>query len=350
MIEQIGNALSFYAFFVASKQGKTGLTVTTDVYNPAGSLVVNGGSASAVGGGIYKYTLASGSVTAEGEYIAIFKTADGTVDAQHIPALWVVGRGGVEDLDAAISSRSSHTAANVRTEMDASSTKLANLDAAISTRLATAGYTAPDNASVTAIKAKTDLLPASPAATGDIPTVGAVADAVWDELLAGHAGAGSAGAGLSAAGSAGDPWSTVVPGDYEAGTAGARFALIGTARVTVTSPVAANGTIALRQGDSYTTESGFPLEATETTGAWQAFVGLDAQFEVRATTGSGAVKLTAGAEIVDVDGTTALARVELTSEETATLKAGTYRFDVEVTVTGEEVRTIWAGTLTVAAD
>jgi hypothetical protein len=33
-----------------------------------------------------------------------------------------------------------------------------NLDAAVSSRLATAGYTAPDNASVTAIKAKTDSL------------------------------------------------------------------------------------------------------------------------------------------------------------------------------------------------
>lgn len=47
-----------------------------------------------------------------------------------------------------------------------------------------------------------------------------IADAVWDELLAGHADAGSAGAALSAAGSAGDPWSTPLPGAYGAGTAG----------------------------------------------------------------------------------------------------------------------------------
>lgn len=37
-------------------------------------------------------------------------------------------------------------------------TALVNLDVAVSTRLATAGYTAPDNAGVTAIKAKTDSL------------------------------------------------------------------------------------------------------------------------------------------------------------------------------------------------
>jgi hypothetical protein len=49
---------------------------------------------------------------------------------------------------------------------------------------------------VAAIKAKTDTLPASPAATGDIPTAAAVADAVWDEALSGHVTSGSAGAGL----------------------------------------------------------------------------------------------------------------------------------------------------------
>lgn len=36
---------------------------------------------------------------------------------------------------------------------------------------------------IAAIKAKTDNLPAAPAATGDIPTAGTIADAVWDEPL-----------------------------------------------------------------------------------------------------------------------------------------------------------------------
>jgi hypothetical protein len=52
------------------------------------------------------------------------------------------------------------------------------LDVDVSTRLATSGYTAPDNASVTAIKAKTDNLPAAPAAVGDIPTASQNATAV----------------------------------------------------------------------------------------------------------------------------------------------------------------------------
>lgn len=73
---------------------------------------------------------------------------------------------------------------------------------------------------IAAIKAKTDNLPANPAAVSDIPTANAIADQVWDEAIAGHAGVGSTGAALAAAGSAGDPWSTTLPGAYGAGTAG----------------------------------------------------------------------------------------------------------------------------------
>jgi len=50
------------------------------------------------------------------------------------------------------------------------STKAGYLDVAVSTRLADADYTAPtapDNAGIAAIKAKTDLIPASPASAGE---------------------------------------------------------------------------------------------------------------------------------------------------------------------------------------
>jgi len=52
------------------------------------------------------------------------------------------------------------------------------------------------------------------------PTAAAISDAVWDELLSGHAISGSTGEALSAAGTAGDPWTTALPGAYGAGTAG----------------------------------------------------------------------------------------------------------------------------------
>lgn len=69
------------------------------------------------------------------------------------------------------------------------------LDVVVSTRLASSGYTTP-------------------------PTVGAIADQVWDEAISGHLGAGSTGESLNAAGSAGDPWTTALPGAYGAGSAG----------------------------------------------------------------------------------------------------------------------------------
>jgi hypothetical protein len=140
MLEQVSTSVKFLAFYTASKTGKTGLTVTVDVYDPSGSKIVDDQSATAIGGGLYAYTLSS-SNSSEGEYAAIFKTTDSTVDAQHIPSLWVLGRAGVENLDAATSSRlpsSSYDAApsvsDIRSEMDSNSTKLANLDATISSR------------------------------------------------------------------------------------------------------------------------------------------------------------------------------------------------------------------------
>lgn len=52
------------------------------------------------------------------------------------------------------------------------------------------------------------------------PTAAAIADAVWDEALSGHLSAGSTGEALNAAGAAGDPWTTSLPGAYGAGSAG----------------------------------------------------------------------------------------------------------------------------------
>ena len=50
--------------------------------------------------------------------------------------------------------------------------------------------------------------------------VAKIADGIWDEATSGHATAGTTGSALTAAGSAGDPWSTSLPGAYGPGTAG----------------------------------------------------------------------------------------------------------------------------------
>ncbi len=85
----------------------------------------------------------------------------------------------------------------------------------IQTRLPAALVSGRIDASVGAMAA--DTLTASALATDAREEI---ADQVWDEVLAGHAGAGSAGEALSAAGTAGDPWTTALPGAYGAGTAG----------------------------------------------------------------------------------------------------------------------------------
>jgi len=97
------------------------------------------------------------------------------------------------------------TVVQIRQEMDSNSTKLANLDATVSSRLAPSGTLAvvttltnapsvPSAASIraeidsnstqlAAIKTKTDNLPASPAATGDIPSANISAIKAKTDLL-----------------------------------------------------------------------------------------------------------------------------------------------------------------------
>lgn len=141
----------FYGFFSASKTGKTGLTVTCTVYRAAtGAVVANAQAASEVGGGLYRY---SHSDATPGDYLAVFITADATVDAQHVAAL--------------------------------ASVIIPRIDAAMTTRLAAGDYAAA-------------------------PSAGTVADAVWDEATSGHSTAGTTGKALADAGAVGDPWAAAV--------------------------------------------------------------------------------------------------------------------------------------------
>ena len=137
-----------------------------------------------------------------------------------------------------------------------STTVMGRLDAAVSTRLATAAYIAPANSDIAAIKARTDLIPSNPAAAGSAmtlaadavdaaslaagalgeiaasvwaatgralsvepPAAAAIADAVWDANLNDHNSPSTAGNKLNAASAAGDPWTASLEG-YGAGSAG----------------------------------------------------------------------------------------------------------------------------------
>lgn len=162
-------AIIFYAHFIASKTGKTGLTVTVDVESVAKSdgtkaVIATGAAASEGVDGMYYYRYATADL-ATLDYFAVFKTADATVDVQHVPALW---SNYSINADAGIAATApASTALTNATWTDARAGKIDYLDA-----------------SVNAVKTKTDNLPASPAATGDIPNAAAIAADVQTGLTA----------------------------------------------------------------------------------------------------------------------------------------------------------------------
>lgn len=151
---------------------------------------------------------------------------------------------GSANLDTQLADLPTVTEMEARTLIAASYATAANL-------AIVAGYI---DTEVAAIKARTDNLPDSPAAVGssmtltggtvasiavasaavvtsdhgagsyarntEPATASEVAIAVVDQTLAGHTTAGTVGGAVAASGSSGDPWSTVLPGDYDAGTAG----------------------------------------------------------------------------------------------------------------------------------
>ncbi len=285
-LEQTGNSLVFYALFTASKLGLAGLTVTVNV-NRGGTNLVNGASAAAVDAtnlpGLYAYTLASGSNTAEGEYIARFTTADTTVDQRDVYAAWYVAKAGMEDLDAAISSRSTVTTAQVNTEVDT----------------ALADYDGPTHAELTAELATAD-------------------DAVL-AILGTPAGADLA-ADLAAI-------------KAETGT-------IGAASVTVTAPVAASGTITLVRGDTYATADGRELSWTDSGGTWPNLTGATLVLAIAATNG---VQTITTVTCTNPGTANQVVQATLTAIETAGIGGNNLPYDLQATLASGHIITLVQG-------
>jgi hypothetical protein len=203
------------AQYIASKAGATGLTVTCDVdeYNVDAATVNNAfltaQSMTAVRNGIYRLFFDGDDTKL---YTATAKTADSSVDQQHIAAVIV--------------------------RLD----RVNNADELTSTRLPTSSYSAA-------------------------PSAASVADAVWDEALSGHATAGSAGAALSAAGGAADPLLNTVPGSYASGTAGYALGRIASGQLTVVQPVLADGFVRIVGGSTYKATIGTSIDVSSD-GGW----------------------------------------------------------------------------------
>lgn len=89
-----------------------------------------------------------------------------------------------------------------------------------------------------------------------IPSAATIADAVWDEVTSGHVTAGTTGAAIVAAGAAGDPWGTALPGAYAAGTAGYKLGnlvVAGSGAITFTYTVTTDGSTPIPDVDVWVT-------------------------------------------------------------------------------------------------
>lgn len=357
----VGVAIQFDAFFTASGLGATGLTVTVDVYRGA-TEIVTAGSATEVGDGLYTYSLASGSVNAVGAYRAVFKTA-GTADQQHIAARGTVGLvdvGYIEatdatdallaaasaalavydppthaELTAGLAAADDATLAAIAALNNLSSVQAQAAAAAALTAYGASTYAGGDTAGTTTLLTRiTALLQTKAQADTDQtavltaiglrlltsaytapPSVAAIADQVWDELLAGHVIAGSAGALLATAGAAADPMLNT-PGDYASGTLGYYIGRLAGGRITVQATTTATGAIPeIVAGADYLAEDGRAFEWTDAEEVWPDLTGATITFCARSPGGvtvehAGSVITPTGEKVV---------RVELTDTQTAYL-------------------------------
>lgn len=222
--------------------------------------------------------------------------------------------------------------------------------------LSAAGAQAAAAAALTAYGAATE----GDVTSLDIPTVAALADAVWDELLAGHVAPGSAGGGLSAAG---DPWATTLPGAYASNQAGALFAWmkaqLQTTIITAAQLSAASGTMTIHRGDTWTatmtglgdldgrTKLWFTVKSRE----WET----DSEATVQIEESDGLLRLVGRAPVgvgslIVTNAATGSVTLNLSAAATAVLPPGTdYIYDVQV-LAGTTVRTVGVGVLRVTAD
>ena len=213
-----------------------------------------------------------------GDFTATMKTSIGTAVAASAVASVTGSVGGnvtgsvgsvvgltVSNLDATISSRAS--AANLATVAGYLDTEVAAIQT-VTNKLDTAMEL--DGA---VYRFTTNALEQAPTG-GSAPTAAEIADAVWDEDITDHLTGGSTGAALNAAGSAGDPWTTPLPGAYSSGTAGY---IVGT---NLDAPVSTAGggldaagvraAVGLASANLDTQLDALPTAAENTTAVWAA--------------------------------------------------------------------------------
>jgi hypothetical protein len=167
----------YVVFFSSAGVPATGLSPAIGVYKKVsdGTDVTPAPTVTEVGGGFYKFT------ATPAEALVVRMNGGGSLgDADKYKVMQITPHDA--DLDASVSTRAAEAGGSVA----AIKAKTDNLPAdpasstGVNTRLASAGYTAPDNAGIAAIRAKTDNLPASPANEANVETHVATALNAYD--------------------------------------------------------------------------------------------------------------------------------------------------------------------------
>lgn len=175
-------------------------------------------------------------------------------------------------------------------------------------------------------------------------SLGEIADAVWDEAIAGHAVSGSTGATLSSAGSAGDPWITEIPGSYTAGQAGYVLGTTVINKLTNDAIVYVNPStqydLELIRSDAYDGTSHDKLSFP----AGKSIAGVTCVLTVRNADTDASLMSVSGV------GVGSNAEITLTSAQTASLVPGIQKFDVEVQHSGTSKQTVARGQCIVLED
>jgi hypothetical protein len=194
-----------------------------------------------------------------------------------------------------------------------------NLDAKISSRLAASSYTAPDNASIMAIKAKTDNLPSDPADNSDVI---AATTAIMTRL------GPPAGASVSADVAA-------VKSDTE--DIKAKTDTLGAAKVTTVSPVSVSGDMQIIRGDDYSADDGASrvFAWSDDENVWPDLDGATITFKCKGVS----------VEAEFIEGTPNKIRLELTQENTSALPTGRPRFSIVATLANDHVVTLIVGSI-----
>lgn len=227
-------------------------------------------------------------------------------------------------LDAAISSRSTVTTAQVKSEVD---TALADVNL--------------------------DKLLKNAATWGTHVVAGSVVDQMADDGTEVYdRTTDSLQAVSDAVTAATDPLTQAVPGSYAAGTAGAALGKLGAAEITVVSPVDNLYNVTLVKGDDYSASDNRALDFTDTADGWPDLTGATITFVALLRSDGTTTWNSVTASVVTPTGANKQVRIEITAAGSGSLATGepAYDYQIEATLASGRAVTLVRGELTVIKD